>query len=128
MDRLGGMVFAKANHVRFAVDDDRGGPPIHGDDPRPEVVHTLWEFFESRARDRLKGCFRCSAWFADESRNLTWMFCSSQCRDRAWNRARRRAMNHSQYRRKNVPEIVPASTQNQPKTTPRHPRQKKKTR
>jgi hypothetical protein len=46
MDRLGDMVFAKANHVRFAVDDDRGGPLIHGDDPRPEVVHTLWEFFE----------------------------------------------------------------------------------
>ena len=70
-------------------------------DPRGSIVERLWTLFGDRHRERLKRCERCEIiWFADETKNRRRKFCSSRCRDRAWDRARRRQENHKQYQRK----------------------------
>jgi hypothetical protein len=46
---------------------------------------------------RLKLCGTCDRWFADSTRSNGARWCSSRCRDRAWNRQRRRAAGHKQY-------------------------------
>jgi predicted RNA-binding Zn ribbon-like protein len=90
--------FATANAVRFGLTEPAAAPII--DNILQEVVHRLWELFESPARDRLKVCIPCGRWFTDFSRNRGRSFCSTQCHDRAWSRSRRRAARHSQYRRR----------------------------
>jgi len=73
------------------------------------IIHMLWELIESRARDRLKVCRTrtCGKWFADKMKNGGGVYCSASCKDRGWNRSRRRAAGHTQYRgrRRNVHSV-----------------------
>jgi hypothetical protein len=62
------------------------------------VVGRLWQLFVTSACKRLKHCATCKKWFADRTKNNAAKWCSLRCRDRAWNRDRRRAAGHTQYR------------------------------
>jgi hypothetical protein len=58
---------------------------------RARVLHLLWEnFFRNGEWRRLKRCRRCAMWFADHSDSRTRSFCSETCRDKWWDRGRRR--------------------------------------
>jgi hypothetical protein len=92
-------IFSARHPITFAT-TDRGAPIVAGDDARADIVLMLYEFFENRARDRLKRCLRCSRWFADETKNRAQRWCSEGCHRRAWNRAARRAAEHAQYTKK----------------------------
>ncbi len=70
---------------------DIGGPIVGGEDPRAEILYMLWEIIESRARDRLRVCRACGRWFADEMKSARAVYCSASCKNRSWNRPRRRA-------------------------------------
>lgn len=95
--------FAAAAPVRLDV-TDWGGPIVDagpgGDEARAVILHMLWELIESRARDRLKYCLNltCRRWFADETKNCGGIYCSRTCKDRTWNRTKRRNARHGQYR------------------------------
>ncbi len=88
--------FSAVHGVHFTT-GDRGTPMVTGDDTRPWLALELYEFFESRARDRLKCCAACHHWFADETKNRAQRWCSKECHSRGWSRAARRAAAHAQY-------------------------------
>lgn len=98
--------FSAAAPIRLDVTEEGGpmiGAPPGGDEARAEIIHMLWELIESRARDRLKVCRnpKCGKWFADKMKNGGGVYCSASstsCKDRSWNRPRRRAAGHRQYR------------------------------
>lgn len=87
---------SRAHPVTFTT-WERGIPNVAGEDARADVVLMLYEFFESRARDRLKVCAGCDRWFADETKNRAQRWCSDECHTRGWGRAARRAAGHAQY-------------------------------
>jgi hypothetical protein len=87
-------MFSARHPITFAM-TDRGAPIVAGDGA--DIVLMLYEFFESRARDRLKRCLHCSRWFADETKNRAKRWCSEECHSRAWDRAARRDAGHKQY-------------------------------
>jgi hypothetical protein len=64
-------------------------------DVRGEVLKELWHLLQSPARERLKRCVHCGAWFADTTKNRGGLYCSGSCRDKAWTREQRRAAGHS---------------------------------
>jgi hypothetical protein len=88
-----------AAHGVFFTAGRHGIPIVAGDDARAMVVLMMYEFFESRARDRLKCCLACRRWLVDETRNRTRRWCSDKCHTRGWSRAARRAAGHAQYAR-----------------------------
>ena len=65
---------------------------------RGHLVKLLEEFFLAPERDRFKRCTRCQRWFVDRTRNKSMERCGATCTWRWWNRARRRAAHHKQYR------------------------------
>jgi hypothetical protein len=54
------------------------------------VVERMWQLFVTGGCTRLRLCGKCGRWFADGTKNNRQMWCSARCRDRAWNRERRR--------------------------------------
>jgi hypothetical protein len=85
--------------VRLELVD--GHTAVHASaDPRAQPLETLWWLIVHDGLDRLRRCRQCRSWFPDMTRNASQVWCSARCRDRGWNRAKRREARHSQYRKK----------------------------
>lgn len=93
--------FASHHPITLAVQAPRT-PFIGGEDAGDDVAFLLWELFRGPAWARLKRCPRCGRWFADETKNRTQRWCSEDCHNRAWTRARRREAKHAQYRQQTM--------------------------
>ena len=56
-----------------------------------EALFFLWRFyFLDPNRNRLRRCQRCRQWFADRSRANLKKWCFDSCKNRFWNKSRRR--------------------------------------
>jgi hypothetical protein len=82
----------RAVHFRFK----------YGDEVVGRIVERLLELFVTSACERLRRCEQCTRWFADSTKNKGARQCSARCRDRWWNRQRRRAAKHGQNKARRI--------------------------
>jgi hypothetical protein len=78
----------------------QGVPGINFNHPHAFPFYVLWRVLESRLLDRVKRCPECRRWFVDDTRNKSAARCSRDCTVKWWNRSRRKAATHAQYRRR----------------------------
>lgn len=76
-------------------------PDVTGPGEAHLAAWMLWRFFfPDEGWRRLKRCPQCRKWFVDTTKNRTKTFFPDSCKDRWWNRERRRGAGHRTNQRR----------------------------
>jgi hypothetical protein len=94
IEAFNGLMTGDAGGVQLMLESGNRTAAIVGTDAPVSAAYILWKVVQHWVLHRLKRCPQCERWFADESKNVTGVRCSTACTNRYWNRARRRAANH----------------------------------